>query len=692
MADDFDPSGRRRFLRRSAGFMAATWSGQRSQVGPRHPPVQLLTTMPGNWHEQAYFGIHYDLHATAHDTVLGKDLDAHQLRRLWGRIKPDWIQTDCKGHPGYTSWPTRIGSTSPGVVKDALRVYRDVTHELGMRLGVHYSGILDARAVELHPEWAHVSSDGVASRTAVCLTSAYERDLMIPQMLEVLDRYEVDGFWVDGENWAAQPCWSLSCQAEFRRRMGAVTVPRHSADASWSAWLAFHRDLFTEHVRRYTDAVHTHRQHVLVTSNWMYSARQPESPVAPIDYLSGDFAPRWGAASAALEARFYDGRQMSWDLMAWMKVDTAAHEPAATKTAIHLCQELSEVIAHGGSAMVYENPQRSGWLTEWHHQVIAEVAEFCRIRKPVCFGTRSIPQAAILHDAHSYYAANQPLYGPGEALDAVHGALDLLLETHFPTDVLTDATALQRLGDYRLVVVPEQPLLPEAVLQALRQYISNGGCVLMSGAFLAARYAALVGVTTLGPLQAAQTFLTVEGEAVPVAGPWQPVRLSPGVRSLAYRLDEEDPGRNTRNEPVVTQRQLGQGSIVAVHGPLCRSYAQTHYPLLRQWFALLVAGLNLRWATTVAGPPRLELVLRRLGPATLIHLIDRGADETLNSRRVIVASLPPLEKVVVRLRSPRRPSNVTTVPADGQVPWTYSGGVVTLHVPPISVHRCVRVE
>ena len=69
------------------------------------------------------------------------------------RTRPDWVQTDCKGHPGYTSWPTSVGSPSPGVVKDSLRIYRDVTRELGIKLGVHYSGVWDARAVELHPDW-----------------------------------------------------------------------------------------------------------------------------------------------------------------------------------------------------------------------------------------------------------------------------------------------------------------------------------------------------------------------------------------------------------------------------------------------------------------------------------------------------------------------------------------------------------
>ena len=101
-------------------------------------PPRVATQAAGpnsNWHENVFFGIHNDLHATASDTDLGRELTPELLRERLLRTHPDWVQTDCKGHPGYTSWPTKVGSTSPGVVKDALRIYRDVTRELGIKLG-----------------------------------------------------------------------------------------------------------------------------------------------------------------------------------------------------------------------------------------------------------------------------------------------------------------------------------------------------------------------------------------------------------------------------------------------------------------------------------------------------------------------------------------------------------------------------
>jgi hypothetical protein len=233
---------------------------QQAKESPRSPK--------SSWHQNVFFGIHSDLHATAYDTELGRELTPELLRERLLRTHPDWVQTDCKGHPGYTSWPTKVGSTSPGVVKDSLRIYRDVTRDLGIRLGVHYSGVLDARAIELHPEWAAVDV-------------GYAEQLMIPQMMEIIDTYDVDGFWVDGDNWAALPCWCELCRAEFTRRTGVGEVPTKAGQPHWAEWLAFHRDLFVAYVTRYTNAIHARKPGCLSVSNWMYSMFEPEAVKAP---------------------------------------------------------------------------------------------------------------------------------------------------------------------------------------------------------------------------------------------------------------------------------------------------------------------------------------------------------------------------------------------------------------------------
>jgi alpha-L-fucosidase len=679
-----------------------------------------MDTRRPNWHEDAFFGLHYDLHANEGDTVLGAELTEEHLQERLVRVRPDWIQCDCKGHAGYTSWPTAVGSTSPGVVRDALRIHRDVTARMGIPLGMHYSGVWDSRAVELHPEWAVVGPDGKRDQRMTCRLSAYDDELLVPQMLELIDKYAVDGFWVDGENWAAGPCWCHRCRAEFARRTGTEEAPTQAGEKHWEAWLAFHRDLFVEHVTRYADAVHARKPDCMVCSNWMYTIRQPEPVQAPVDYLSGDFSPAWGADRAALEGRLLDCRGLPWDLMAWAFAKSGSmgdDPPWCMKTATHLCQECAEVVALGGAVMVYAKPQRSGWLVGWHNEVLAEVADFCRARKDPCFQSKTASETAVLHLADHYYTCNDPLYNYGAVVHPVEGALHALLEQHRSTDLLTEDAALDAMsgnsthsnvwncsaGDpgrwrgYKLIVVPEQTRLSPQLLAKLTEFAEAGGSVLLSGAHLAADYPGLVGATPDGKGAFAGSSwgvvsLPVAGDAIGVCGDWTGVVPAEGTEVVATALSEQEVTKDDTGRAVVTQRRLGNGAVIAVHGPVFRNYFLGHYPPLRRFLDGLVDRFGIDWLVTLDAPRHLELILRRKDGKLLINLLNRGAAETLSPQRVMIEELTPVEDVTVRVRRLQEPVSVSLVPADAVIDWTYADGVVTVNVPRVEIHSVVVVE
>ena len=654
-----------------------------------------------HWHDEVYFGIHYDLHAEADDTALGTELTRENLRDVLRRVRPDWVQCDCKGHPGWTSWPTRTGSTSPGVVEDSLRVHADVCRELGIRLGMHYSGVIDCRALELHPKWAQIDADGKPSDRSTCRLGDYDEQLMIPQLLEIIDAYDVDGFWVDGENWAVRPCWCPRCLAEFTRRTGLADAPRGADEPNWAAWLAFHRDVFVEHVTRCADAVHARKADCALCSNWMYTIRQPEPVAAPVDYFSGDYMPDFGAYRAALEGRFLDARGASWDLMCWGFTKHGDREGCVWKPASHLCQEVAEVVALGGAVMVYAKPQRTGRLVPWHHDILAEVAEFCRERKEWCFRTRTASDAAVLHLAGHYYTCNEPSYNYGRAVEPVEGALHALLETHRSTDILPEDAAVERMGDYGLIVVPEQTHLGDGLVAALERYAAAGGHVILSGAHLARDVPRLVGAEPAGEIEFSgkhsrpwgDIFLACDGEAFALHGPCAAVRCT-DAEPLATALASYDGETDRTEHVVVTRRAVGDGAVLAIHGPVFRDYFGDHDPRLRRWFGGLVSGLPIAWRVELDAPAWLEVVARRKDGRLLINLVNRGSGEMTYPRRVIVDELPPVRDVTLRVRCEARPARVTLQPGGTALEWTREEdeGIATVRVPSVDIHRVVVME
>ena len=81
---------------------------------------------------ESFLGLHFDFHAREEDKEVGANINRDVVGGILERVRPDYVQCDCKGHPGVSSYPTKVGFAAPGLVGDILRVWRDVTAERGL--------------------------------------------------------------------------------------------------------------------------------------------------------------------------------------------------------------------------------------------------------------------------------------------------------------------------------------------------------------------------------------------------------------------------------------------------------------------------------------------------------------------------------------------------------------------------------
>ena len=642
------------------------------------------------WPEHAFFGLHYDLHPGAGDTELGRETTYEHIREQLEKVKPDFVQYDCKGHPGYSGYPTEVGSPSPGIVNDALRIWRDVTRDMGIPLSIHFSGVWDTRAIELHPEWARIAPDGKANPNNTDPLSDYTTALMIPQLVEVVTKYDLDGVWIDGENWASQPSWSERCIAEFTKRTGITEIPRKADDPHWFEWLAFQRDLFTEHVAQYTQALHEAKPDVAVCSNWMYSVRQPEPIAVPVDYLSGDFDPSFGAERACAESRFLASRGLPWNLMAWAFLKTA-DQNWTMKTVPHLAQEIAVSLAQGGAVFIYNVPQRSGRLTAWHQDILAGVADFCRKRKEYCFETETLPQVALLHSESFYYRNNAPLFNFASANEPMEGALHALLENGYSVDILNEEMLLARMQEYPVVVVAEQEGVPDALKTALAEYTRKGGRLVLTGANVSKDFAELAGVSAVEGQTHEGVYVSADNGCVTVSGPWQAVTLN-GAEALAPLLSQQEPELNQIGTPAATRVKVGDGVVVAVHGPVFRAYHRGHYPRLRRFIGDCMGALDASRLCHVDGPWWIEMSARQKGDKKLIQLVNRSSSGYTAPNRHMVEHVPDAGPFTVTLPLDKKPVRCYMAPDESGLEWSYGNGVLTAKVSGLAIHNVLVVE
>jgi len=638
--------------------------------------------------KDAFFGLHFDLHPGKGDTSLGADVTEDNIAQLLTRVRPDYVQYDCKGHPGYTGYPTKVGSASPGIVKDSLAIWRKVTREHGVGLYIHYSGVWDSRAIELHPEYARIGPDGKRDTNNTSVFGPYVDQLLIPQLKEVTTQYQLDGIWADGECWAAALDYSPAALEAWTRETGFKEAPKKRTDPHWLEWKMFHKRAFERYLCHWVDALHAHNPKLQITSNWMYTTLAPKPVVAKLDYLSGDYSPTVSVDRARVEARYLASTNMPWDLMAW-GFNWHAGLSHTLKPALQLQQEAAVVLMQGGGFQIYNQPTRSGYLAPVMTETLGKVADFCRARQRVSHKSTTVPQIALLLSTETQFDRSDAVFHFGGTVDEMEGALHALLESKYSVDILAEHQLQPRLKDYPLVVIPDSYKLPEAFKQALTEYVQQGGSLLLMGTKCARLFEPLLGVSFEGQPQGVYADLIDQTRLVNSNGEWQTVKPTT-AKPLIHRYPSRDARKDGQVAATVVSQ--GKGKVAAFYGPMAINFFNSHHPYLRDFIGQVVQELFPNPAVRVDGPHCIEVALRRTQAGeTAIHLLNLVRVQNAD-RFLAFDSLPAVGPIEIKLKIAEKPSAVEWVPEGGELKWSHADGVLSVTLPALHVHGAVVVK
>lgn len=436
--------------------------------------------------KESFFGIHCDFHAKPSkcDTI-GATLREEDIREICQTLKPDFIQIDCKGHPGWASYPSKIGNAMPNFVGDPLALWRKVTREEGVALYMHYSGVYDIKYCDEHPEECTLRADGKLDQGTTRLDGKYVDELLIPQLCELAEKYEVDGFWVDGECWRATTDFHPETLAAFEKATGidlGGKIPATKEDEYYFEYKEYHRELFRKYLRHYVDTLHEKFPNLQITSNWAFSDHMPEKVSANVDYLSGDFSSMNSFNSARYAGRALAQQNYAWDLMSWnFRIKACGRATCVTKHDVQMLQEAAAVLSLGGAYQNYvmQNPDGSPQMHELRN--LKKLSEFVRERKEFCFRGKIVHQAAILLSTYDRAREMSRLYSRN-GYKKVIGLTALMADIGQSFEIVGEHTLEGNCNDYKMIVIPElyYGLAPETVKELL-DYAKNGGKLVLVG-------------------------------------------------------------------------------------------------------------------------------------------------------------------------------------------------------------------
>jgi hypothetical protein len=631
---------------------------------------------------EGFLGIHFDFHAGPDCKEVGKNTTPQMIEEIINQVRPDYLQIDCKGHPGFCSYPTRVGNPAPGILGDPLRMWREVTARRGVSLYMHYSGVWDGHAVSGHPAWGAVNADGKANGKATSFFGDYAEKLLIPQLRELAGDYGVDGMWVDGECWASVPDYSPAAVAAFQKATGISTVPKKPGDTNWFEFLEFHREAFRKYLRHYVaEMKRTHPQFELC-SNWAFTDHMPEAVSAPVDFLSGDYSPQDSVNSARLSARFLARQGRPWDLMAW---SFSTSPKRAQKTTPQLQREAAVVLAMGGGFQAYFTQNRDGSVRLGEMPVMAEVAKFCRARQELCHRSEAVPQVAVLFSTAAHYRKINGLFSRDPA--RMNGVLQALLESQQSVELLAEHHLQGRLSEYPLVVVPEWEYLEPKFKSDLAAYVKAGGNLLLIGPRSAALFREELGTTFDGDAKAARTVhLEHKGRLVSFKGEAQTLQPGPGAVVFGKLHATNDP--NSPAQPAAVIRTMGKGKIAATSFAFGRSYAGAPEETTRQFLHDLVRQLVPRPMVAVKGGAGLDVCVARQREKLLVNLVNASGPHRTQS---IIESIAPVGPLQLAVQLKARPARVTLEPGARPLETDYQNGELRVKVPRVDIHDIVVI-
>jgi len=679
---------------------------------------ETASSLPKILRHEAFFGLHFDLHPRENDFSLGADCSEENIIELLERVQPDHVAYDCKGHEGFTGFPTSTGTPSPGIVKDALAVWRKITKKHGVLLGIHYSGLVDHHAVITHPEWAVHDKNGTPDKTTASTFGPYVDLLMIPQLVEAARLYELDSIWVDGECWAAKFDYSPAALAAWTQFSGGIEPPKDPDHSRWLEWKKFHRDRFEHYLAHWTSEVKLQIPGIEAASNWAFTTMMPKPVSAPIDYISGDFDPFLSVDRARTEVRYLANTGLPWELQSWT-FDLVEGQDECSKLPCHLMQEAGVVMMYGGGYMLYNLPTRSGYIEKRIIDTAAEVAKFCRERQNICFRNTGIPQAAVFYSSADQLNKSNNVYTWwGDRLDAVEGVLHALLELHCSVDIITEYMLPDKLKNYPLLIVPDLTNMELETVSILRGYVEEGGNLLLIGSSCSLPFFPDLGLIPVGKPSPVHAVLKTARGKISASGKWQSAAIDNSLNSKAthlklwYRYTGKGPharssymdlredgvsqvhAESIRKEIAAAAVTSGKGRLAAVLGQIDVLYFNTHHPFLRSFIGEVVSEVfpDSIFIMNSSLPSYVDIALRKTPDDILsVHLLNLANMPTAKNR-AFLDGIPPLYNLEFSLRLDKQPEKAVFEPGGISIAYDWNDGIARFIVPVLEIHGVVIIS
>lgn len=649
---------------------------------------------------------HFDFHS--HRSVrIGHAPDFGGMAKVLRASGIEEIIMFAKCHNGFSYYPTKIGTPHPKMRGDVFGGVLKACRARRIKVLAYISFGIDGEAGRRHPEWAQVTARGPSSSPdhfiSVCPFTGYMKELMLPQIAEIILRYRPDGFFFDTMG-ALGVCYCEACRKDFYAAH-ALDIPRKPGGAAWGLYGRFRRARGMALIKTVGDFIQARLPGALVGFNQIGSPPMPEKMPPSITRLTLD-----------PNTRAHQSREMSFCAAYAAYADRPADimptifnqgwgdwSPAHP---LRLEQSAAAVWARGARLYMGDRLRPDGRLESASTKAM-EVIALARQKAAIDFPPDDAAPAddvLLLHSPSLVCGEDMSQF----AIDArmhlrpVEYGHFLASDAGFSTGVVAECFLRRWIKTPRLIVLPQLPSITPATSALLKSFVRSGGALLVVGTIpkVGGKPMDWLGVSREeAPWQDHVWIETADGSGpVLVRGLCHRLRLRGAKRVLSaiapYDLKAGvkfgwgiGPVSGARGrEPALTCLKLGRGAAWCLSAPLFSDYAEganwQQAALFGGMLDLIAVAPRVRLRHS---PGNAELIARRRRNEDWAVLLNHSAAQpACGGWPRVVSPLPPYP-VVVEYTSGRKPSSILL---DGHhiTNWTLAGA--SLRVPVVMDGPC----
>lgn len=666
------------------------------------PAIIKAQERSGGWHESIYRLLHLDAHFGGFKEIY-RDFDAEAAARIIDEACFQMVSFMAQDGPSY--YPTKIGRMHPGLDRDFVGEFTRALQKRGI-LAIVYFGLGQG-----------------------CYNSPHVDEVVIPQYKEILEMYDVDGFFPDGvlQPHLMQTCRCKYCRELFARDVGGE-IPKDDSDPmafAYRKWSNRRMEAFMEKVYHALSAI---KPEIAILNNHLWVTRYPVTPPPYVKHICWDTpVPDQGLYSwnFSFEARYLSTLQDVLPNITWSCMNTRGHnwmeyslrEPEA------FFSECAILLAAGGRTYLSDIPYPHGNPDPAVMEIFSAVNKRTIELEPFLKGCKPVKDVAVLHAEDSVWSKTPMIphatWTPSKAYHSVCGTHKALIEGHVQMSIFNNRIFQETLNEYRALILPDQCILSESECDEIRNFVRNGGALIATGE-TATRdtennllknfpIADVLGVDYLGSSDTANSYLRVNSKntqygipAMDVQVMGKYVRIKTTTAQVLLELvppyegikTGTPPPALTSEGPGLTINSYGKGKVVYCASPLFTAYYTKNTPVLRKlalWMLDQIYPNESRPIILENTPINVEIFYNRRNNERFIHLVNYSGDkrEVGTSQ---VQDFTTVHGIRIRVKLSVKPKRVTAVPGGDTIPFTYRSGWASFDAKPLNIHAVYRIE